>query len=384
MSPFDHAIVGGGLQGGLLAMAILHARPDARIVLIERDGRLGGNHTWCHGHADVPPDARAWVDPLVATRWTGTEVRFPDATRRLGGGYAAITSARLDAVVRERLAAAPGGELITGQSVESLEAHEVRLADGRRIEAALVVDARGPREPPADWRTGYQKFVGLEVALDRPWPLAHPLLMDATVPQLDGFRFVYVLPYAPDRLLVEDTYFADGPDLDRTAVAARCLEYLADRGYRSVRVEREEWGVLPMPWVGGLPEPQTAGPLRAGFGGGWFHPGTGYSTPCAVRLARLVAGRAPADVIGPDLEALRREHVWRARFAQALNFALFGVIDPPERWRFLARFYRDPEGLVDRWFALEMTRADCARILWGYPPRGLSLRKLARRLLGQP
>jgi lycopene beta-cyclase len=382
MITYDHVIVGGGLQGGLLVMAILHARPDARVVLIERDQQLGGNHTWCHGHADVPADARAWVDPLVAHRWTGTEVRFPDGARRFGGGYAAITSASLDAAVRARLAAAPGGELITGQAVESLEAHAVRLADGRRIAATLVVDARGPREPPADWRTGYQKFVGLEVVTDRPWPLAYPLIMDATVPQLDGFRFVYVLPFAPHRLLVEDTYFADGPDLDREAVAGRCRAYLAEQGLTVLRVEREEWGVLPMPWVGGLPEPQATGPLRAGFGGGWFHPGTGYSTPCAVRLARFVAGRAPADVLGPDLEALRREHVWRARFTQGLNFGLFNAIDPPERWQLLSRFYRDPEGLVDRWFALEMTRADCARILWGYPPRGISLRRLASRLLG--
>ena len=38
--------------------------------------------------------------------------------------------------------------------------------------------------------------------------------MDATVPQVDGYRFFYVLPLAPDRLLVEDTYFSDSTHLD--------------------------------------------------------------------------------------------------------------------------------------------------------------------------
>ena len=35
------------------------------------------------------------------------------------------------------------------------------------------------------------------------------VVMDATVPQEDGFRFVYALPLDPDRVLVEDTYFSD-------------------------------------------------------------------------------------------------------------------------------------------------------------------------------
>ena len=42
--------------------------------------------------------------------------------------------------------------------------------------------------------------------------------MDATVPQRDGFRFVYTLPFAPDRVLIEDTYYSDGLDLDPAAL----------------------------------------------------------------------------------------------------------------------------------------------------------------------
>ena len=40
---------------------------------------------------------------------------------------------------------------------------------------------------------------------------------DATVEQLDGFRFLYTLPFGPDQLLVEDTRYSDGPALPRAS-----------------------------------------------------------------------------------------------------------------------------------------------------------------------
>ena len=52
---------------------------------------------------------------------------------------------------------------------------------------------------PSRGRAGYQKFVGLEIRTPQPHGMVRPLLMDARVAQIDGFRFVYVLPLAPDR-----------------------------------------------------------------------------------------------------------------------------------------------------------------------------------------
>ena len=58
--------------------------------------------------------------------------------------------------------------------------------------------------------------------------------------------------------------------------------------------------------VSGEPRPGRAGPLVAGYQGGWFHPATGYSLPAAARLAALV-GELPAErVFGPELDALCR------------------------------------------------------------------------------
>ena len=57
------------------------------------------------------------------------------------------------------------------------------------------------------------------------------IVMDAIVDQAEGYRFVYCLPFAPDRLLVEDTYYATDPGLDPDAVEARIRAYAESRGH---------------------------------------------------------------------------------------------------------------------------------------------------------
>ncbi len=42
----DIAILGGGLAGGLIALALRKARPDCTLLLVEQDHVLGGNHVW--------------------------------------------------------------------------------------------------------------------------------------------------------------------------------------------------------------------------------------------------------------------------------------------------------------------------------------------------
>ena len=101
-----------------------------------------------------------------------------------------------------------------GRKVLAASPTAVVLADGDRIEAKGVIDARGPGDLSL-LDLGWQKFIGMEFALDEPHGLTHPIVMDATVEQIDGYRFVYTLPFSATRLFVEDTYYSDTPDLHR-------------------------------------------------------------------------------------------------------------------------------------------------------------------------
>jgi lycopene beta-cyclase len=367
---YHYVLVGGGLQNGLLARALAAEQPGARVLIVERDERLGGNHTWSFHPSDVSEAARAWLAPLVAHTWDGHEVWFPDHRRVLAGGYATITSERFDAVVR-------GGalDLRCGVAVDEVAPGRVRLAGGEEIEADVVVDARGPRAMAGG--CGWQTFVGLEVQLARPSAIARPILMDATVPQIGGYRFVYTLPLAPDRLLIEDTYYADTPALDVEVVAERVRAYAAERGLAIAAEVRREHGALPIPWQAPDDERPLEGRagawlLRAGYGGGWFHPTTGYSLPVATRLAAFVAARRPEE-IDRGFDSFVDEHRRQARFARLLNRMLFRHVAPEDRWRVLSRFYRLPEASIARFYGLETTRVDRLRVLCGRPPRGMSL-----------
>lgn len=374
MSPdFDYAIVGGGLQGGLIAQALCARQKRCTLALIERGERLGGNHTWCFQDRDLPAAAASWVEPLIERRFPDYEVRFPTLQRTLKSGYSVIASAHFDQVVTSTMGSA-NQTLILGREVESVCADHVVLAGGERLGARAVIDARGPERDPS-MAAGYQKFVGLEITTPQPHRIRRPVLMDATVAQLDGFRFVYVIPLADDRLLVEDTYFSNSAELDRSLVRQRVLSYCKSRGLAVGTIEREEHGVLPMPWSGG-PTPQGArgGPLVAGYRGGWFHPGTGYSFPAAVRLALALAEAGPDPLAEPAIAALASQIRKQARYARALNRLLFRWCRPDARWHILARFYRLPQATIERFYALEATAGDRARILVGKPPPGLSLR----------
>ncbi len=358
----DYLIVGGGLAGGLIALAVRHLQPRATVTVVERGDRPGGNHTWAFHSHDLPPAADGFVRPLVAADWPGYRVQFPGYRRDVPSRYAAISAGRFAAAVENC-----GCDLRTRAEAVVVAADRVELADATTLHGRCVIDARGPAaEPPAS--AGFQKFVGLEVETDRPWPHATPTVMDAVVSQDDGFRFVYALPFTPTRLLVEDTYFSDCPHLDRAKLRSRVGDYLRAAGVRNWRVLREESGVLPMPWAGGRVAVNPTGPLAAGYAGGWFHPATGYSFPLAVRLAVAVASVPPGQAHAAAAGVARRAAP-RQRFARFLNRLLFTAVTPAERWQVFRRLYRSlPDSLLARFYALEFGPVDAGRLLVGWPP----------------
>ncbi len=373
---FDCVIAGGGLAAGLVALAVAAKRPGLRLALVEAGERLGGNHTWSFHESDVAPADRPWLEPLVAHRWGGHRVCFPSETREMPGGYATITSARFESVLRERCRDA-GHELACGERVLELSGDGLRTASGRVLRAPVVLDARGLGDGQAAAEPcGYQKFLGqeLELEADAPARLTQvPTVMDATVAQADGFRFVYLLPFSPRHLLLEDTYYASTPGFEASRLRERLAAYAAARGLRIRRVLREESGVLPLPFRAAGAAPARS-PFAIGYRGGWFHPLTGYSVPLAVRVASAIADAPDAPSVARALGGLRRAHVGQARFCGWLSRLMFRAVAPERRWELLARFYRMPAESIARFYALQMTMRDRLRLLAGSPPRALSMR----------
>ena len=365
----DLILVGGGLANGLIALKLAKVRPELRVAIVEAADRLGGNHTWSSFDADLRSAQRAWTARLYVKQWRGYTVAFPGFRRTLGLGYASATSDRLDGEVR---AVIPPERLFLGQPVTAISPTSVTLADQTTLRAKAVIDGRGAL-PSRHLDLRWQKFVGQHVELVEPHGLSHPIVMDATVDQHDGYRFVYVLPFGNRELLIEDTYYSDGPALDADVLRQRIADYAQGRGWKIERLIREEQGVLPIALGGDIAAfwgEGEAGVPRVGMRAAMFHPTTGYSFPDAARVADLVAGIKNLDA--PKLYAALRNHseaAWTARgFYRLLNRMLFLAAEPAQRYRLLERFYRLDEGLVSRFYAGTSTLFDKARILIGRPP----------------
>lgn len=388
MTDTDVAVLGGGLSGGLIALALARRRPDLRVTLIERGDRLGGNHVWSFFASDLDTEGAALVEPLIAARWDqGYEVRFPGRLRRLRTPYRSITSASFDAALRTAL---PAEAILTGVEATAASPTAVTLADGRTLGAGGVIDARGAQDL-SGLTGGWQKFLGQLIRTARPHGLERPVVMDATVPQIDGYRFVYCLPFGPDRVFVEDTYYADSPELDRPALRERIAAYCAEAGWNLVEVLGEETGVLPVVAGGDHAAYLAAndrGVALAGARAGLFQPLTSYSFPDALRFARMIAGLG--DLSGTGLLAASR--AWQARqwrrsgFYRMLSAMLFGAAAPDRRYRVLQRFYGLDERLIERFYAGETKMTEKLRILCGKPPVPISaaLRAIAGQVALAP
>lgn len=380
----DLAILGGGLAGGLIALAMAAHRPELTVSIFERSEKLGGNHVWSFFASDMAAKGQALVEPLVAARWDGYSVRFPATSRHLTTPYRSADGTRLDAAVR---AALPAERIVTGVEVAEAGPTHVTLSDGRRFEAGAVIDARGAQGLP-HMAGGWQKFLGQTLRLASPHGLARPVVMDATVEQHDGYRFVYCLPFSETEVFVEDTYYSDTPDLDLPALRDRVAAYAAQAGWQVEAVAYEETGVLPVIATGDFEAFWRAGGdlARAGTRAALCHPLTSYSIPDAVRFALHLT-----TLDNLSAEALSRtSHDWAARhwregrFYRMLSRMLFGAAEGPARWRMLARFYTLPEPLIARFYAGRSTALDMARVLAGRPPVpvGAALASLSGR--GRP
>lgn len=375
----DLAIVGGGLAGSLVALAFARLRPEVRLLLLEQEDRLGGNHLWSFFDGDVQAADRWLIDPLITHRWPqGHEVRFPTYVRRLDTPYNSIASSRLDEHVRDVLA----DHVLLGAAVESVAPHSILLADGRTIQARAVLDARGGGDLTA-LQCGWQKFVGQALRLREPHGIDRPVIMDATVEQADGYRFVYLLPWDDHTLFVEDTYYSDSPDLDVPALDARIVAHAASAGWKVEEVVHRESGVLPVVHGGDFDRfwPASDPVARAGVRAGLFHPMTGYSLPDAVAFALWLVAQ-PLDGLATASRARAAAH-WKAGgYYRLLGRMLFRAAAPDRRWRIFERFYRLRPDLVGRFYAGRSTWADRIRILCGRPP--VPIRSAMRAMLSPP
>lgn len=352
-------IVGAGLSGLITAWRVLDVNPDINVILTEASDRIAGDHTWSFNLSDIPEHLQDWVEPFIAYRWPKYDVMFPDYTRTLDIEYCTGNSDSLRNCVQPHIDSGRL-QLMLNTKVDKISVDSVTLDGGEVLTANAVLDARG-FEPNPNVHLGYQKFVGHTIKTIAPHGLTRPIIMDATVDQLGGYRFVYCLPFTDHEILVEDTYYTDGPELHSQELDARIKDYIRDQlGVSEYELVRREKGVLPIT----LAAKPNAFDLQAiGIRGGFYHAVTGYSLPNAVRVADgLTKSMAVYS------QHFQNHHFKSERFFRLLNRMLFRAAKTEERYKVLQRFYRLSPALIRRFYAGELTLRDKLRILIGKPP----------------
>ena len=159
-------------------------------------------------------------------------------------------------------------------------------------------------------------------------------------------------------------------------VDARIRDYIESQlNITSYEVARRETGILPITIA---IKPDVYAPMSIGIRGGYYHAVTGYSFPDAAKVADKLAHQILSLVNGGQkitnrnlqlaMQNMQREHYSAERFFRLLNRMLFRAAKPQERYMVLQRFYGLGEGLIERFYAGDLTWRDKVRILIGKPP----------------
>ena len=285
----DLIIAGAGCAGlSALWHALQGPTRDRRIIVVDRSFDPVDDRTWAFwGAADAP------FAHLADRSWDHVRVRFPnwETTGRLQGrGAPSHTGRRTSMRVRRRtydqhvldLAASRPNVRFVAQDIVALrddaDGGVVTLPEGE-LRAPLVLQSAhlSPADRGAPVRHPLrQHFGGWEVRTEHPvFDPQVVTLMDFDTAQHDGTAFVYVLPEAPDRALVEHTMFSLRPR-GREFHDDHVRAHLEQLGAGAVTVTRTEYGSIPME---DRPLHQRWGDhvWNIGTVGGMTKPTTGYT-----------------------------------------------------------------------------------------------------------
>lgn len=307
---YEFAILGSGCAGLSLCHYLLERGVTAPILIVDRRSVFEDDRTWCFWDVEPTPFSH-----LAMHRWNSWSLHaegesLVQTTERYP--YLCLTATDFYRHALESLALHENVEVRLGEEARGYE----ETGDVTRVEtsggtctARYVVDGRGlPAGSPvfeearrtARWVP--QKFVGLRLRARRP--VFDPevcTLMDFSVSQERGLRFMYVLPFTGREALVENVYLSEArvsPEESREEVSDHLRESygLVDGDFI---VDGEEHGYIPMTDYR-FPRRLGERAYTAGMLGGETRPSTGYTFLRIQRYCRMLAEGLTGGVEIPE------------------------------------------------------------------------------------
>lgn len=298
---FDYIFTGGGMAAASLLLRMLKQPElqEKRILIADPKAFAGMEKTWCFWE-----EGEGFFEDLKEKSWNKAWFHAPGFSKELNlkpFRYKMLRSEALFMHALQQTEDRPGiriiHESVAGFGRENGKI-QVNLSSGEKVEAGIVFNSIPPlTEKKPDHFYLLQHFRGWFIRTRKPlFDTESATLMDFRISQEGDCRFVYILPYAPDRALVEYTVFSESllKDEEYEKHLSAYLQGLAPDGFD---ILQKEAGVIPM-YSAPFPESGIPGIINIGTKGGMTKASTGYTFMKVQKhsdaiVAGLLAGKVP-------------------------------------------------------------------------------------------
>ena len=248
MAPhYEAVIAGAGCAGLAIAVELDQSLArDAKILVVDPDLDTVPNKTWSYWGCVDGPHLGA-----ITKTWSEMEVFFPTWSKRQAISqkpYSTVDAALYHQQLLSKLRASPRVTLVQERVLQLKNtARGVTLSTEKNCYSGRWAFQSYDRGESAQVHYPLrQHFGGWVVRTEKSnFDPSSVTLMDFRTPQFDQLRFFYLLPFDTNHALIEATFFSEKV-VEHEQYDRLLAEYLQQRIRGSYKIERREYGVIPM------------------------------------------------------------------------------------------------------------------------------------------
>jgi lycopene beta-cyclase len=288
MANYDYIIIGAGAAGLMLADAMLKDSffDNKSILLLDKDAKQTNDRTWCFWEK-----GEGQFDSLVYNSWNHVYFAGKKFSKRFAINpytYKMIRGIDFYNSIFQKIKASSNiiFKNVEVTSIEDNGQNVVVLSEGQTFlgqQAFNSIFDYTMATHQQKYPVLQQHFIGWVVKTKESiFDIDQATYMDFSIEQKGNTRFMYVLPYAADRALIECTLFSEDL-LQKEEYEIAIKSYLANNhSTKHFEIEETEMGSIPMTCYD-FQEHHTQNIRYIGTAGGWAKPSTGYTFASTAR-----------------------------------------------------------------------------------------------------
>jgi lycopene beta-cyclase len=270
------AVIGGGLAGLSLCMKLAKSEKPFNVDVFESRDAYQHDRHWCYFAVEETE-----FDPQASLSFDTVEFGIDGQLHQLDCHrypYRVLNSGALYTTALNALQKDRRFGIYFSAQVSALRGAErvINIRDNNGLtqkDYDVVFDSRPASQQQHKRSVLFKQwFYGAELQCDHAQQ--NPVLMDFESDDPSKIAFYYLLPLAPDRLLLQYTCFLRADQVVPTDAEERWKQYLAKKHISNFSILRMECGEIPMQVIQSpVSDPRV---IPIGTAAGWVRASTGY------------------------------------------------------------------------------------------------------------